>query len=239
MENVTALKLASMFTENTGRNLLDSGDAYGRAWERNQGKTVADFLAAPVGGVDEYGDTWLDMFHYLNERLTYADELDAAWVAFDAKHPDISWGESLELFLDMLGIDDAGDFYSDARWDFNSYNCENMLNGTFQGMKFGLNGEWYFALQIHGGCDIRGGYTKPVIFTGDIENVLLDMNRIYLCCPECDFRASFDGSYLEDYEMPIIKATPEMLIEVDSQTVMPDDWELKNGCPIHHGALIA
>jgi hypothetical protein len=239
MNDVTANKLTEMFTENTGRDLLDSGGAYGRAWERNQGKTTADFLAQPVAGVDDDGCIWLDMYHYLNERLTYCEELDSAWVAFDAKHPDISWGESLEIFLDMLGVDEDGDFYSDARWSFNSYNSENLLNGTFQGTKFGLNGSWYFALQIHGGCDVRGGYTKPAIFTMDDEGLFLDLDRAYLCCPECDFRADFYEGSLQCVEMPIIPASPQMLIEVDADTELPKGWEPKDGCPIHHVALIA
>ena len=239
MNDATANKLTAMFTENTGRNLLDSGGAYGRAWERNQGLTAADFLARPVAGVDGYDCIWLDMFHYLNERLTYSEELDAAWTAFDAKHPDISWDESLELFLDMLNVPEEGEFWSDARWSFNSYNSENILNGTFQGTKFGLNGNGYIALQIHGGCDVRGGYTKPVIFSAyDAEGLFCDWDSAYLCCPECDFRADFRDGRLEDIEMPIIPASPEMLIEVDAETQLPKDWQPKDGCPIHHAALI-
>jgi len=38
-----------MLIENTGRALGDSGDAYGRAWERNQGKTIEDFEGEPQG----------------------------------------------------------------------------------------------------------------------------------------------------------------------------------------------
>jgi len=44
--NDTADILAGMFTENTGRHMLDSGGAYGRNWEHNQGRTTADFLNA-------------------------------------------------------------------------------------------------------------------------------------------------------------------------------------------------
>ena len=32
-----------MITENTGSHMLDSGGAYGRNWQRNQGKTIDDF----------------------------------------------------------------------------------------------------------------------------------------------------------------------------------------------------
>ena len=39
--------LYNIFTENTGKSFLDSGGAYGRRWERNQGLTVEDFKAVP------------------------------------------------------------------------------------------------------------------------------------------------------------------------------------------------
>ena len=52
--------IVAMLTENTGRHFLDSGGAYGRNWERNSGKTVADFKSKPSatleiwrGGDDE------------------------------------------------------------------------------------------------------------------------------------------------------------------------------------------
>jgi hypothetical protein len=47
--------LFSMFTENTGRHMLDSGGAYGRNWERNQNKAVEDFIDQP--------SAWLDIYH--------------------------------------------------------------------------------------------------------------------------------------------------------------------------------
>lgn len=240
--NVTAHKLADMFTENTGSSMLDSGGAYGRAWERNQGMTVGDFLARPAVTVDADGDITVDMFNFLNERLTYAPDMDAQWQAFDAERPNLSWGESLDEWLNLLGVPAADDegFYSDARWDFNTYNFESYLNGTFQGVKFVLGGTEYLALQVHGGCDVRGGYTKPVIFTGDMESVVLDVDRVSLRCPEsdCDFYADFCGGRMEDCNLGDSLANPNMLIEVDVPTSMPEEWEPQHGCPLHKVALI-
>lgn len=39
--------ILSQLQENTGRHMLDSGGAYGRSWERNQGKTWDDFTKNP------------------------------------------------------------------------------------------------------------------------------------------------------------------------------------------------
>lgn len=238
---ITAGILADMFTENTGRHMLDSGSAYGRAWERNAGMVARDFLARPAVTYDaEYQTFEVDMFHFLNERLTYVPTLTADWVAFDAGRPDVPWGESLDEWLDMLGVpaDGDGDFYSDARWDFNTYNSDNLLNGTFQGVKFGYAGNEYFALQVHGGCDVRGGYTAFKIFTGEIDSLVCDLNSAYLRCPECDFYASFEGSTLSDYSLGESPANPDMLIEIAVPTILPDSWHAGMGCPIHKVALV-
>lgn len=240
--SATAYKLADMFTENTGRSMLDSGGAYGRAWERNQGLTASDFLARPAVTVDADGEITVDMFNYLNDRLVFAPDMHTAWVAFDSERPNMSWGESLDEWLDSLGVESEGaeGFYSDARWDFNTYNFDTYLNGTFQGVKFVFDGVEYLALQVHGGCDVRGGYTAPVIFTGDMESLVWGLTGVTLRCPEsdCDFYADFQGGRLEDTYLGDSLANPNMLIEIDVPTSMPEDWEPQEGCPLHKCPLI-
>lgn len=239
---LTADKLASMLTENTGRSMLDSGDAYGRAWERNQGLTTSDFINRPSVVVDEYGDVSLDLFHYLNDRLTYASGLDADWCEYDAQHPELTWGESLDEWLDGLGVpaeSDSADFYSDARMTINTYNFDSLLGGVFQFVKFVFGDKEYVALQVHGGCDVRGGYTKPVIFSGCFESLICDLNNYSLTCPadDCGFVAHYSDGSLVDYELPDSPATPEMLIEIVAKTELPAGWQYTDGCPIHKTTL--
>jgi hypothetical protein len=51
-------------------------------------------------------------------------------------------------------------------------------------------------LQIHGGCDVRGGYTKPQIFEGSWEEVLCRDGSFYVRCPICEEEWSTDdGGY--------------------------------------------
>ena len=236
----TAQKLAEMLTENTGRSILDSGDAYGRAWERNQGLTVSDFLARPAVSIDSYGDVSLDLFHYLNDRLTYAPELDALWCESDAQRPNVSWGESLDEWLDELGVPaNDSDFYSDARMDVNTYNFDSALGGVFQFVKFGYAGGEYVALQVHGGCDVRGGYTKPVIFSGCFESLICDLYSYSLGCSVdgCGFVAHYSDGSLMDYTLPDSPATSEMLIEIVAETELPAGWQYTDGCPIHKTTL--
>jgi hypothetical protein len=183
----TSQKLADMFTENTGRSFLDSGDAYGREWERNQGKTVQDFLDVP-GAVCPLGDyPTLDMFNYLNERLTFNETAQAL---------------TAEL-VQALG-DGLYDCWEQENWAteltgtkynvWNSYNWENLLSGTIQGVDFKLpDGDTYVILQVHGGCDVRGGYTAPVVFRAIGEHWLYDCQTVDLFCKKCDLNISVNG----------------------------------------------
>lgn len=238
----TADILAKMMTENTGRSFLDSGGANGRAWQRNAGMTAEDFEARPAVTIDaDFGAIELDLFHFLNERLTYVPVLTAEWMAFDAERPDESYRETLDEWLDGLGVDPNpyADFYSDGRWEFNTYNFEGcLLNGTIQGVKFVHAGTEYLALQIHGGADVRGGYTAYKIFAGDVESVIIDSTRATLHCGECDFYADFSDGVLQDVYLGDSPSDPSMLIEMAVPTQVPDSWEITDGCPLHGGMLI-
>jgi len=170
--------LAAMLTENTGRHMLDSGGAYGRNWERNSGKTVEDFLAAP----EIETSTWqrdghevieyvsLDLFHFLRQRLEYDAETDAAFHAFAADSTE-PWFADLESWLESIGAthEEAG-----RPFTVNTYNGEDCLSQVIQYTVFDVGedrrdyyGDVYIALSIHGGCDVRGGYTAPRIFRAD------------------------------------------------------------------------
>jgi hypothetical protein len=204
----TAEKLVAMLTENTGRSMLDSGDAYGRAWERNQGRDLASFMSEPTAVIDEYG-TGLNLFHWLHERLSYAPDIDAMWRAYDDAHPDDSWFESAEAWKSLVGEDDG--YWSSFGW-VNSYNSDNYLNGTIQFLPFTLGGESYVLLQIHGGCDVRGGYTKPVVFSAD-ETVLMFSDMQLYCSKGCGY-VDFTCGGIQDTDLDV-----------------PSDWEPFHGCP--------
>lgn len=160
-----------MLTENTGRALCDSGGAYGRNWERNQNKTLDDFENNPscTFSVDMWetdgkkrfdANVNIDLFHHLNRVL----ELDGLCDDFNAL-PVNDWdsdfyGVSNEGFewLNMMGFTSQGD-------GFNSYNWNASFSQVIQGQFLDHeNGDLYVLLQIHGGCDVRGGYTDAKLF---------------------------------------------------------------------------
>lgn len=166
MSTETQDVLAGMFTENTGTHFLDSGGAYGRNWERNGGRDTQSFIDAPQVTLDArfgYPEVTIDAFHYLEARLDYSPDMQRKldmWAAFDTESP---WLVTMQEFADAherkYGKGD-GDGVT------NTYNYDNDLSQTLQYVVFTGPGDiQYMLLQVHGGADVRGGYTAPKAFT--------------------------------------------------------------------------
>lgn len=185
----TAEVIANMLTENTGRHMLDSGGAYGRNWERNQGKTLDYFLLRPKaywGYKGEY--VILDVFHFLNDRLEYDADLDAAFLEWaDEEMPDVPWMAVMEEFASRWTEEENPGM---AWQTINTYNNEDSLSQVLQYTQINEeSGEWLwgdlYLVQIHGGCDVRGGYTRPRVFRGKHpfdEVPLGENNDFYITC---------------------------------------------------------
>ena len=182
--------IAAMLTENTGTHMLDSGGANGRAWQQNIGKAAADFQAEPQATAEIYVREWqgkltaevlpcVNVFHLLTGG---ALELDDLCREFNAM-PVNDWGSD-----DYYGVShDGADFLSDHGFrpegnGFNTYNWAANHSQVMQGNELVLDGEYgeerYLLLQIHGGADVRGGYTDAKLFKLDdhaeIYNVLTE-----------------------------------------------------------------
>jgi hypothetical protein len=175
---MTAAELIyQMLTENTGRHMLDSGGAYGRNWERNQGKTIEDFQNEPEAWLEiekferegepvrYFYDVTISLFHHLDNNLI----LDEVCEQFNMQPVDdwdsdkfygvSSYGQEWLLQHGMEELNTGRDS------GFNSYNWSASYTQVIQG-HFLVNpfGNKYVLLQIHGGCDIRGGYTDAKLF---------------------------------------------------------------------------
>jgi len=150
--------LAEMLTENTGVALCDSGGAYGRHWERNRGRTVGSYLEEPPATLNEGGPVF-STFQYLRHQLEYAPEVDARFQAFlDAPERE----EETYFSCVYEWCEEHEDAY---QWSFLTYNMEEECLGQgFQADTFRYEGDDYACISIHGGCDIRGGYTRPRVF---------------------------------------------------------------------------
>jgi len=167
--------VASMMVENTGSSILDSGGAYGRHWQENQGLDVEFWTNSPRVVVDgRWGDVTLSTFHHLVETLDYAPKLDAMYQAF-SKDSEESHLVDIAEFIETIG---ATECFRD-----NSYNHESNLSQVIQYTVFSTPNNLYVALQVHGGADVRGGYTRPRIFTmSDGEDYGLTLESISIHC---------------------------------------------------------
>jgi len=163
--------LYNMFTENTGVDLLDSGDAYNRHWQINQRLNIDDFVNREITTYNEdYECHSLDTFKFLSENLDVDNETD----------------ELNKLFDEFINRDENKDQnYYGLMYDFisellqkdydkidNTYNFNDTLTQHYQYGVFEYNNNVYVILQLHNGCDVRGGYTKPYIFKLYDEHLL-------------------------------------------------------------------
>jgi hypothetical protein len=159
-----------MLTENTGNHFLDSGDHYGRNHERNAKKTIEDFRnESPVSYTKEndYIDRRVSVFHYI---LSMGLELDEICNKFNKINKDANdWDANAEVY----GVSGKAWEVLTAFFDvkilrtFNTYNHDSDLSQVLQGSWLEIEGESYLLLQIHGGCDVRGGYTNARLFKYD------------------------------------------------------------------------
>jgi hypothetical protein len=193
-----------MLTENTGTHFLDSGGSDGRAWQRNAKKTLEDFRAEPEAYFEggEYPEAGKSTFWILVNNLKHDQGLTAAYHEFAKAYEDESWLEINELWLDKLGVPgEGGDFYSDSRFTFNTYNwSDNWLGDqTLQGTGFGMGGRPYLILQVHGGADVRGGYTRPQVFelVEGLDGFIMGGQDANFSCSvqDCSNRLSMRGYY--------------------------------------------
>ena len=207
----------NMLTENTGRHMLDSGGAYGRNWERNQVKTIEDFENEPEE-VYTYAKQWnelsrtVSLFHYLSQLETdeICDEFNSMpcddWDAEDVYGVSKEQWDWLHTIGDVLILD-----------TFNTYNHDSDLSQVMQGSWIEVNDEQYLLLQMHGGCDIRGGYTNAKLFRPveeyRIHEYLDDYKDSYM------IQEGLEDGYITavDYNDPTIEYTSEQILEMMNQ----------------------
>lgn len=199
--------LKAMLTENTGTHMLDSGFGNGRHWQRNAGK---DFDAEPEGWLrvriydrEKHKADWnvtLSTYHFLNQRVRFAADWQARFDAYVAEN-DVDgrtgWLELTEGFFDSLKAshDVEGACYSNEPFTVNTYNHQSYLSQTLQYTAGSVDGTELYLLQIHGGCDVRGGYTAPKCFVdgGYSEGALFNDTQATIACDKCEANWFSDG----------------------------------------------
>lgn len=156
-----------MLIEDTGKHYLDSGGESNRHHQRNAGKTIDDFRNEPVESYEQRGgyiERTLSIFHYLTK---FGLSIDETCEAFNHENSDCrDW----EADADIYGVCAKAWTYLNEYHDvrvlrtFNSYNGDSDLSQVIQGSHVAIDSEDYMLLQIHGGADVRGGYTNARLF---------------------------------------------------------------------------
>ena len=162
--------LMEMLIENTGCAIGDNaGYCGGRNWEHN--RAIKDFRALPryqfevadniedmateMGGVSMS----MSLFHYLQDVLEVDEDTEKLQKEFDQWSEDNDdWGLSA-----MEGwLKERGDRMMFVENTYNDEYC--VLDQVIQYAMFSISGEHYVLLQVHGGADLRGGYSDPKVF---------------------------------------------------------------------------
>lgn len=173
IKDVTAQVLHDMLTENTGTHMLDSGGSCGRAWQRNQGRAFENEPEVSLDASWGYLDITLNLYHWLKNRLEYNEALDQRFVAFATSEAmdRESWFTCADEFIELLKTEaeemgmPIGGIYGDGDpLTVNTYNHESLLSQVIQYTYWEDEDGGHVLLQIHGGADVRGGYTRPTAF---------------------------------------------------------------------------
>ena len=203
---MTERLLLKMMKQDTGRHFLDSGGAYGRAWQRNQ---IRDFLAEPPATVSfRHGsiDFVVNTYHMLTNALDYAPDIDLQLLRYMRKSDD-SWLADAEGFLREYLVTHEADHHGHKVYVENTYNNESNLDHTLQYAVL----DDIVILSIHLGCDVRGGYGQPRAFRWAEYGGWLRAADGYLVCSGCNENWSTDdtcnwyddgssaGTHLENY----------------------------------------
>lgn len=222
----TSEVLAEMLTENTGIQMCDSGGENGRMWQRNAGLTTQDFVNEPDAQIRGYEGVFnyvvVSTFHYLHERLDYADGLTQEFMEFaeQEENKNVPWLALMEEFA-------YNEYNSETPMTFNSYNSENLLSQTIQGVVFDYGDQPYVLLQVHGGADVRGGYTAPRVFKmmeNDRYSIFYNWNSYFLTTESGALNHYFrDGAWVkmnEDWS-PCDEPDTDSIIQKDGEWI----WE--------------
>ena len=157
-----------MLIENTGIHMCDSGGDDGRGWQRNQKKSLKDFIDETDISYDNDGICTKSLFHHLNETCTYLPDetkLFETWVKLDKKRYNC-WSEVEEFMSKYI--------HSGKKINtIYTYNEETVLS---QDIQFVYGGDIYdsdiIAISIHNGADARGGLTDYKFFKIDWDSFL-------------------------------------------------------------------
>ncbi len=158
-----------MLTENTGSHFLDSGGAYGRNWSRNANKNFDDEPTqsctwSVYSNKPEISAT-VSLYKWMLEHLKFDPEMQERFDEYAQEHEDDCYLELQEGFAEQ---EHSRVEQTVAPNTVNTYNFDNDLSQVIQYVELFLDGDYepsHLVVSVHGGCDVRGGYTAPKCFS--------------------------------------------------------------------------
>lgn len=149
--------LTKLCRQNTGSHFLDSGGEYGRHWQR---PLPTELITIDVDFERNELSATINTPVWLPEVYSIDRANNSAFVCFAAKYKDMGWTEVIELWAGTKGLQ----VYRD-----NTCNTENDLSQNIIWYCLSSKDDWYYdsdalwLIQTHNGCDVRGGYSNPVV----------------------------------------------------------------------------
>lgn len=103
---------------------------------------------------------------------------------YQEEHPQALSEFEWDLLQDLYQSDGqfSGLYGEDSPVGENTANRETSLSQVLQFTLFTTRSESFVLLQIHGGADYRGGYTRPRVFSGDEMIFLSNDGSIHMMC---------------------------------------------------------
>ncbi len=216
--------IKNMMCENTGRNLLDSGDAYGRHYEENQKNGIMTGPQKVDFWTDGEKETELNPIVPLYDFLTYNLEIDEQANIYNNQFYNYIGAHDLDPYsvVDIKKTIKVIGESADLEM-INTYNYESILSQTIQFIMFSDGYDnIYVCLQIHNGCDVRVGYTLPQIFYVEEPEYFMSGTTDAIISCGCRDYNYYDYDSIETYD-------GEDYISIDNEYIFNHTYVDDNG----------
>jgi len=221
--------LKAQLTENTGRHLLDSG-VYGRHFEENRENDPADKPRWLVRGGYVAENLYHRLANLKRDETAVALEHALYGYGLEGPGEDDSWLTCMKAFVEgVLNREIRRRDLND--WDVNPVAIDRLTGpgqldpiqvtaetegpctvNTYESefadatqvVQFTTLGGMrakYGLLQVHGGADVRGGYTAPRVYAGGYDGFMYHAHKteFQFRCDRCDREAAESVAFSEDF----------------------------------------
>jgi hypothetical protein len=189
---------AQMLRENTGSNIIDSGSAYGRGWERN---AATDFEAEPAtrvrfefnnGKLQGYVGT-INLYHWLTLNFEPDSEMQERIDRDAEENPKDRWFHVAARVAEQVSTEYRPSYtytYNQPdNWD---------LSQDVQFWQVYTEDEYepsHLIVMVHNGCDARWGFTKPYALRITSDSSAWRESGHIDCIRAGDYSWHSDGGY--------------------------------------------